>query len=181
MKKLLATLCAACLLMTSCGGDEQVAKDKPNNNFSASEPKLGMVTRLNTDEKTMGELIDKGAEKLGDKDIKHLPKFYDNLKTMQLAVDAGEIDQISTFQSVANYLIVSNDKYELVENKNLEKINDVFCFAVRKEDTALKADLVKVLGEMKSDGSLDKLTKEYITDVKADNIPKVEIPKFDGA
>ncbi len=34
---------------------------------------------------------------------------------------------------------------------------------------------------MKSDGSLDKLTKEYITDVKADNIPKVEIPKIDGA
>ena len=179
MKKFLATICAAVLLMTGCGG-ENVA-DKPNNNFSAAELKLGMMTRLNTDETTMGELIDKGAEKLGDKDIKHLPKFYDNLKTMQLAVDAGEIDQISIFQSVANYLIASNDKYELVENKNLEKINDVFCFAVRKEDTALKADLDKVLGEMKSDGSLDKLTKEYITDVKADNIPKVEIPKIDGA
>ena len=165
--------------MVGCGG-EQVA-DKPANNFSGAEVKLGMMTRLNTDEKTMGELIDKSAEKLGDKDIKHLPKFYDNLKTMQLAVDAGEIEQISTFQSVANYLIASNDKYELVENKNLEKINDVFCFAVRKEDTALKVELDKVIEEMKSDGSLDKLTKEYITDVKADNIPKVEIPKIDGA
>ncbi len=103
-----------------------------------------MITRLNTDEKSMGDTLDKVAESFGVKDIKHLPKFYDNLKTMQLAVEAGEIEQISTFQSVANYLIASNDKYELVENKNLEKINYVFCFAVRKEDTALKVDLDKV-------------------------------------
>ncbi len=181
--KVLLSCVMAGALFTGCGGGDTPAKtdgDKPAAGSSAPI-KLGMITPLNTDETTLGELIDKGAEKLGDKDIKHLPKFYDNLNTMQLAVEAGEIEQISTFQSVANYLIASNDKYELVENKNLEKINSVFCFAVRKEDTQLKADLDKVIGEMKSDGSLDKLTKEYVNDVKADNIPKVEIPTIDGA
>ena len=34
---------------------------------------------------------------------------------------------------------------------------------------------------MKSDGSLDKLTNDYITNVDKTNPPKVEIPTIDGA
>ena len=140
-----------------------------------------MITRLNTDETAMDGYIAKTEEKVGIKNVHHLPKFYDNLKTMQLAVEAGEVEQISTYKSVANYLIAGNDKYELVDNKSLEMISDVFCFAVRKDDAALKADLDKTLEELKADGTLDKLTKEYISDVKADNVPKVDLPTIDGA
>ena len=182
MKKFLAALCAATLLFTGCGGGEQVAQDRPANNFSGETVKLGMISRLNTDESGMESILAKIEEKTGLKDKQHnQPKFFDNLKQMQMAIDSGTVDQISLYKSVADYLVATNDKYEIVENKALSKITDVFCFAVRKDDTALKADLDKAIDAMKADGTLDRLTKEYITDVHSENVPKVEIPKIDGA
>ena len=175
-------ICAACLLLTGCGGDEQAAKDKPNNNFSASELKLGMVTRLNTDEKSMGSVLDQFAEKIGVKGTKHLPKFYDSFNLMQMGLEAGEIEAVSTYNSVANYVVANNDKIEIVPNEALNKIADSFCFAVRKDETELRDDLDKVIDDMKADGSLDKLINDYITNVnKGQAPPAIEIPKVEGA
>ena len=180
MKKFLATICAAALLMVGCGG-EQVA-DKPANNFSGAEVKLGMMTRLNTDEQKMGTTLDEVAEKFGVKGTKHLPKFYDSLKLMQLGIESGEVEAISTYKSVADYLVVNNSKFEIVPNEALNKLSDNFCFAVRKEDTQLKNDLDKVIDEMKADGTLDKLVNDYITNVdKGQAPPAVEIQTIDGA
>lgn len=180
MKKFLLAICAATLLMVGCGG-EKVA-DKPANNFSGSEVKLGMMTRLNTDENKMGSTLDEIAEKFGIKGTKHLPKFYDSLKLMQLGIESGEISAISTYKSVADYLVAKNDKFEIVPYEALNKLSDSFCFAVRKDDTVLKAELDKAINEMKSDGTLDKLINEYITNVDKDKEPpKVEISKFNGA
>lgn len=180
MKKFLATICAAALLLTGCGG-EHVA-DKLANNFSDEAVKLGMITRLNTDEKTMGETLDGYVEKHGVKDQKHLPKFYDSFNAMQMGLETGEIKAISTYNSVANYLIANNDKFEIIPHFAINKIKDSFCFAVRKDDTQLKADLDKILDEMKADGSLDKLINDYITNVeKGKTPPAVEIPTTEGA
>lgn len=178
MKKLLAVICAATLLLTGCGGSQD--GDKPGNNFSGEIVKLGMITHLNTDENKMYDILSAIEEKTGLKE-RHLPKFFDNLKQMQMAVDSGTVDQISLYKCVADYLVATNDKYETIDNPALNKIGNMFCFAVRKDDTAIKADLDRALEGMKSDGTLDRLVKEYITDVKADNVPKVEIPHVDGA
>ena len=181
MKKFLATICAAALLITGCGG-EKVA-DKPAADAETSTvKKLGMITHLNTDEKSMGENLDKVAENAGVKGTKHLPKFYDSLKLMQLGVESGDIEAISTYKSVADYIVSRNDKFEIVPYDAINKIQDSFCFAVRKDDAALKADLDKAIEEMKADGSLDKLINDYITNVGKDNEPpKVDIPEIDGA
>ncbi|MBQ7723683.1 MAG: transporter substrate-binding domain-containing protein [Selenomonadaceae bacterium] len=181
MKKFLATICAAALLITGCGG-EKVA-DKPAADAETSTvKKLGMITHLNTDEKSMGENLDKVAENAGVKGTKHLPKFYDSLKLMQLGVESGDIEAISTYKSVADYIVSRNDKFEIVPYDAINKIQDSFCFAVRKDDAALKADLDKAIEEMKTDGSLDKLINDYITNVSKDNgPPKVDIPEIDGA
>ena len=178
MKKFFATICAAAILMTGCGG-EQVA-DKPANNFSGETVKLGMITPLNSDEQKMEGTLTSALESFGVKNTRHLPKFYESLKTMQMGIDSGDVEQISLYKCVANYLIASSDKYEVVPNNALEKIEYAFCFGVRKDDANLKADLDKVIDSMKSDGTLDKLVDEYITDVKPDNIPKVDIPTIDG-
>ena len=180
MKKFLAAICAAALLMVGCGG-EKIA-DKPAKNFYGAEVKLGMMTRLNTDEEKMGSTLDTVAEKFGVKGAKHLPKFYDNLKLMQLGLDAGDVEAISTYRSVAEYLVAHNKKFEIVPNDALNKLSDYFCFAVRKDDTQLKVDLDKAINSMKSDGTLDKLINEYITDVdKGKEPPAVAIEKIDGA
>ena len=173
--------CVAAILLTGCGSEEKIA-DKPANNYSAAELKLGMTTRLNTDEEKMGGILDEVAEKLGVEGTKHLPKFYDNLRAMQLGVESGEVQAISTYKSVADYLVANNDKFEIVPNEALNKLSDYFCFAVRKEDTALKVDIDKAINEMKSDGTLDRLINENITNVdKGTAPPKVEIPNFVGA
>ena len=182
MKKFLATLCAAALLLTGCGESGQQGVDKPGDNFSGKEVQLGMITRLNTDESKMDSLIAKVEESLGIKDTHNRPKFFDSLQQMQMGIDSGAVEQISLYKSVADYLIATNkDKYEIVPNNALNKINDAFCFAVRKDETALRDELNAAIDGMKSDGTLDKLINTYITDVKVDNIPKVAIDKIDGA
>ena len=181
MKKFLATICAAALLLTGCGSSGQQTVDKPGSNFSGAEVKLGMITPLNSTEEKMNDILGGIDESLGSKS-KHLPKFYDNLRSMQMAVEAGEVQEISLYKCVADYIVATNNKFEIVPDNALEKISYSFCFAVRKDDAQLKADLDKVIGEMKSDGTLDKLINEYITNVdKGQAPPKVEIPMTDGA
>ncbi len=99
-----------------------------------------------------------------------------------MGAEAGNIDAISTYKSVAEYILAKNSHYGIANVEWINGLADNFCFAVRAEDTALKADLDKVIGEMKADGSLNKLIDYYITNaIKDKNPPSVDIPKFDGA
>ena len=177
--KVLLSCVLAGALFTGCGGSSGDTGSKP-----AAEPKpikLGMITHLNANEQKMSEILDNVTEKTGVNVSKYVITFYDNLKLMQMGIESGSVDQISTYTSVGNYLTATNDKYEFVKDSALMKLADSFCFAVRKDDVNLKADLDKAIDAMKSDGTLDKLIAEYITNVKPDNIPKVEIPHVDGA
>ena len=181
LKKFFAAICAAGLLMTGCGSDSGGSENKAPDS-QATIIKLGMISHLNASEKQMEEYLFKIQEKSRAKVVNHVPVFFDNLKLMQMGIESGKVDVISTYKCVADYLIANNDKFEIVNDDWIKGLSDNFCFAVRKEDSALKADLDKVINEMKSDGSLDKLTKEYIIDVdKGQAPPKVEIPKIDGA
>ena len=181
LKKFFAAICAAGLLMTGCGSDSGGSENKAPDS-QATIIKLGMISHLNASEKQMEEYLFKIQEKSRAKVVNHVPVFFDNLKLMQASIESGKVDVISTYKCVADYLIANNDKFEIVNDDWIKGLSDNFCFAVRKEDSALKADLDKVINEMKSDGSLDKLTKEYIIDVdKGQAPPKVEIPKIDGA
>lgn len=178
VKKFLATICAAGLLMTGCGSDGGEVKD----DSQAKIVKLGMIAHLNASEKQMEEYLFKVQEKSRAKVVNHVPVFFDNLNSMEAAIEAGKVDEISTYKSVADYLIANNNKFEHVNDDWIKGLADNFCFAVKDDDAALKADLDKVLAEMKGDGSLDKLIKEYVTDVdKGKTPPKVEVPKIDGA
>ena len=177
VKKFLTAICAACLLMTGCGGETTTDK-----NSQATIIKLGMITHLNASEKQMEEYLFKIQEKSHAKVVNHVPVFYDSLSLMLMGAEAGNIDEISTYKSVAEYILAKNSKYGIANVEWIKGLADNFCFAVRAEDTALKADLDKVIGEMKADGSLNKLIDYYITNaIKVKNPPSVDIPKFDGA
>ncbi len=178
--KVLMSCVLAGALFTGCGGSQGGDKDAKAPEGSGSI-KLGMITCLNASEKKMEEILAKVTEESGIKLSKHVITYYDSLKTMQMGIESGSVDVISTYNCVGKYIISANDKYAVVSDSAKLKLADAFCFAVRKDDTQLKADLDKALNEMKSDGTLDKLVDEYITNVKADNIPKVDIPKIDGA
>lgn len=174
--------CVAGLLMTGCGSDSGGGSETKDQAAQETIIKLGMISHLNTSEKQMEEYLFKVQEKARAKVINHVPLFFDNLNLMQMGIESGQVDVISTYKSVAEYLLANNDRYEISNDDWIKGLADNFCFAVRKEDTALKADLDKVIGEMKVDGSLDKLVKEYIVDVdKGQAPPAIEIPKIDGA
>ena len=173
-------------LFTGCGGGgDKPAAEKPAAEKPAGESgdiKLGMISHLNATEQRMEEILQMVQEDSGVQITKYKITYYDSLKLMQMGIESGSIDQISVYKSVAKYLMANNDKYENIPEITLKTLDDNFCFAVRKEDAALKADLNKALDEMKADGSLEKLATEYIVNVDKGKVPPaIEIPMTDGA
>ncbi len=177
MKKFLVAICAAALLMTGCGGD------------NASKPKLpkekatiGVITHLNVSEIEYNELMKK-LEKSYRPSKANLGaeyKYFDKMNDMQMALDANQIEMLSTYQHVADYMLQRTDNREILTTEKI--LSDSFCFAVRESDKMLQHDLNKAIKAMTTDGTLIKLTKEYITDLKAGaEPPVVPITHIDGA
>lgn len=158
------------LLVTGCG------ENKP----ASSSVKLGMIKHLNASEEEFNNFTKKVSETLSLSLSSYDPVFYDNLNAMLLALDSGEIKVMSTYECVASYITARNSKYEIIKDDTLEFI-DAFCFAMREGDVALKNDVDNFIKEINADGTLERLTKEYIINVKEKDPSKVEIPYIDGA
>ena len=178
MKKIFALLMICSLiLMTGCGSSQ--GGEKPADD--AGKIKLGMITRLNASEENFNEFLKQIEDSLSVKVVSHTSVFFDNLSAMQAALQAGQINEISTYRSVARYMRAKDPRFDVLKDHSLEFI-DSFCFALREDETELRDALNKVIAEMQSDETLDRLTKEYITDISAEkDPPAVDIPHFDGA
>ena len=97
MKKLLIILSLLLFpisLLTGCGGGDKPVDD-------AGKVKLGMITRLNASEENFGEFMKKIEDTLEVKISSHKPVFFDTLNAMQMALQSKQIDEISTYRSVA--------------------------------------------------------------------------------
>ena len=179
MKKIFALLMiCALVLMTGCGigGDNAKPIDKDGGKI-----KLGMIKRLNVSEENFDDLMKKVEETLNVKIASHKTIFFDSLPQMQAALQSGQIDEISTYRSVARYMSAKDPRFVTLKDHSLEFI-DSFCFALRADEDELRNSLNMVIKEMRDDGTLDRLTKEYITDINAANDPPaIEMPHFDSA
>lgn len=177
MKKFFTVLMICALVfMTGCGGDGGKPIDK-----DAGKIKLGKIALLNASEENFDDLMKKIEETLGVKISSHKFVFFDSLAQMQAALQSGQINEMSTYRSVARYIIAKEPSFEVLKNHSLEFV-DSFCFALRDDETELRDSLNKVIKEMQVDGTLDRLTKEYITDINTDTEPPaVELPHFDSA
>ncbi len=177
MKKFFALLMVCALaLMTGCGAETDVKPQK-----LPDKVKIGMITRLNASEESFGDFMKKVEDTLEIKISSHAPVFFDNLNAMEMALQSGQINEMSAYRSVARYIIAKDPRFEVLKDHSLEFI-DSFCFALREDDTELRDSLNAVIKEMQTDGTLDRLTKEYITDISTDKEPPaVELPHFDSA
>ncbi len=177
MKKILTILSlvlSSLFMLTGCGGENKPVDD-------AGKVKLGMIMRLNASEESFGEFMQKIEETLSVKISSHKPVFFDNLNAMQMALQSKQIDEISTYRSVARYMLAKDPHFVVLKDHSLEFI-DSFCFALRDDETELCDSLNEVIKEMQMDGTLDRLTKEYITNINTENEPPVvELPHFDSA
>jgi len=172
---LMATGLIAGTMFTGCGGGDNAAA-KYEGEF-----KLGVITTLNASEQKLEEILKMVAEKTSVNIHHHPIVHYKNLSSMQMGIESGSVDEISTYQCVADYLISKNPKFKIVTEHQMN-LSDSFCFALRKEDGALKKEFDTAIESIKKDGTLDKLVKTYITDVKDEEPPVVALPhddKFD--
>ena len=151
--------------------------------LSEKEPtkiKLGMIKYLNASEENMNELIKKIEQKQGERLSDFSIIYYDNLSSMQMDLATGNIDEMSTYQCVSNYIIGRDKKF--VPVPIAVKLYDSFCCAFREEDAVLKDAFDKALQAMIDDGTLINLTKKYITNLTADEEPPAtEMPHIAGA
>ena len=171
-------MCAVALLFTGCGGEEKSAE--PAN--EAGQAKIGVISHLNASELEYNELMKK-LEKMyrpSKANISAEYKYFDKMNDMQLALESGQIDMLSTYQNVAEYMTKRSANKEILPSERT--LEDSFCFALRKSDTILKNELDKAIKAMTADGTLTKLAKQYITDLNdGAEPPAVPIKKIDGA
>ena len=172
-KSILAAICAA-LLIAGCGGGENAPKPKEN-------AKIGVITHLNASELEYNELMSKleKSYRPSKANISAEYKYFDKINDMQLALESGQIDMLLTYQNVADYMIQRADNKEILPSKR--HLQNSFCFALRKGDTMLKNDLDKAIKAMINDGTLSKLSKQYITELKnGADPPAIQIPEIPG-
>ena len=162
MKKFLAAVfVTAALLMTGCGlNDVQ---------------RIGTIRYENVTEKAFAEAQKKlAASNHQNFDAEYI--FFDNTNAMVTALQSGQIDCMSTYESVANYISTRNH----IEVEELEPAPvDAFCCAMREEDVALKKEFDAAISKIAEDGTLAKLVKTYINDSTRSDTPKVVcMPEF---
>ena len=176
LKKVTGLLLTALLsgaVLAGCSGNR--AQDLETD----SRTKVGTLTHLNASEDKYNDIMKKVDETWTSK-FSFDYVYYDKLIAMQMGLDSGNIREMSIYKSTARYLTDRNEKLAILDYQGM-KLTDSFCCAVRKEDKELLEGLNKVLGEMKGDGTLDRLVKTYITDLKkGEEPPAVPLPETAG-
>ena len=179
LKKIAAMFVSCALagtLLTGCG-------DTAKTQSQQEDIQLGMLKNLNVNEKLYDGIMKKIEEESGIKLNHHQVVFFDDLELMQLSLKSKMIDELSVYKCVADYLMAMDPNFEMAENHvGNKKVMDNFAFAMRAEDTELKNSINAALEEMTKDGTLDKLTQTYITNLKdGEDPPAVAFETFDGA
>ena len=125
----------------------------------------GILTIAGVDEDTLNKVL----EDLHIFD--NLPysgyKYFDNLNSMIMALQSGMISMINTDEFTAGYLVSQSDAFAALP---IEERDEVYY------------NYAMVLMEMKSDGTMDSLRKQYIDDCIAGTEPEAAVPVvFEGA
>ena len=178
MKKFFtAVLLVFMMILSGCGGEKT---SEPAN--SKEKATIGVISHLNVSETEYNGIMQKleKSYRPSKANLSAEYKFFDKMNDMQMALDAGQIDMLSTYQNVAAYMIQRNDNMEMISSEKI--LSDSFCFALREGDTALKGDLDKAIKDMTADGTLANLARQYIVDLKnGAEPPAVPITQIDGA
>ena len=121
--------------------------------------------------------------------------FYDTLDALLMALNAGDINTIDIYQSVARYLCAANDNLQMSCKMDMDKERNTFAelvqqgingndfsFLMMEDNIALRDEFNAAIADMKADGTLERLVREQIDDmVNGGEIKPVELPLFDGA
>ncbi|MBQ7221462.1 MAG: transporter substrate-binding domain-containing protein [Synergistaceae bacterium] len=107
-------------------------------------------------------------------------RFYDNLATMLMALNAGEIDEFNLPQTIAEYVVGVNPEFTITCAERVTGASIAFGF--RAEDgEALQKKFNDALSGMKADGTLDALILKYCGNPGHDKLDSVRLEKLPDA
>ncbi len=162
--KIFLTLLTICVVILAAGCD------------SEPEKKIGIIHHMNVTEEAFEKIYDK-IQSLDSPHEKIRHVFFNSMTEMTAALQSGQIDELTTYEVVGEYLEAHNPNFECSPHD--AKIADAFCCAMREEDLALKKQFSDAIDEMITDGTLNKLVKVYIMDANHNDPPEaVEMPTF---
>lgn len=150
---------------------------------SAVERKVGHLAKLNMSPEEFKKFHDSNAVQGkiavfthgNSYDMIHL--FYDSLASMKMALDAGEVDEISLPEAAAEYFININDGYTIASI--VRTLPSSLSFGFRKDDDpALRNKFNEALLSMKADGTLAILREKYIADAGLDEPEPVNFAEY---
>ena len=107
-------------------------------------------------------------------------KFYDSLMTMLLALNKGEIDEMSLPKDVADYVLKNATSLEICAIRLSFNIGLAFGFDNNEKGQKLKAAFDTALTALENSGRLAHLRELYITKTKGAPVP-AQFTKFEGA
>lgn len=163
MAKIISLALIICaLIITGCGSEE-------------SELKIGMIKYLNVTEDELNNTLHSNNQSLKQRHI-----FFDNLPSMIGALESGQIDGISSYKSVATYLMAHNPDIQWEPEDKVT--TNVFCFAMRNDESELQKEFNEAINIIAKNGKLLQLVKEYVNEfTHMDEPPAVEMPTLDNA
>ena len=140
----------------------------------------GVLTIAGVDEDTLNKVL----EDLHIFD--NLPysgyKYFDNLNSMIMALQSGMISMINTDEFTAGYLISRSDAFAALPIEERDEVYYNFAMVLMEDNQALCDRISAAIDDMKSDGTMDSLRKQYIDDCKAGTEPEAVVPVvFEGA
>jgi ABC-type amino acid transport substrate-binding protein len=121
--------------------------------------------------------------------------FYDTLDSMLMALNAGDIDELTVYYKTGQYLCATNDNLELLYNIDDSKdynsfartvltghMSNDFAFLMMEGNESLRDEFSNAISDMKDDGTMDKLISEQIDGlINGGDVKTVQMPKIEGA
>ncbi len=105
--------------------------------------------------------------------------FYDNLQSMLMALNSGEIDRISIGSHTAHYIAERNEGFVCANRQHNAVLG--YSVAMLEENGEWIERINGAIAAMQDDGTLDALKVQYIDSLGASDPEPVALPAIEGA
>lgn len=174
VKKLFLFVMLAVMFCSSCA-------------FADDNVKVGILTMLNITPEEFSAGV-AGAREAGKIKIFKLAEtkgnivfsFYDSLNTLQMALNKGDVDEISLPEPVGEYMLNTNSEYEVAAIVKTEPVSLSFGFR-KSDDSGMRDKFNEALRSMREDGTLAIIVSKFITEPGTDKPEPINFIRYDNA